>query len=69
VAAVVNALGKVTGLDASSGGLFVELDTQPGFSVGPLPAVAADRAYRVRDRVAVIDLGTDDYAVVGRILP
>jgi hypothetical protein len=58
-------LGTVTA--TATAGLSVQLDSQEGYSVGPLPSNVADRAYAVGDRVTVGELAGGEYVVLGRL--
>lgn len=59
-------VGTVTRV-ADGPAAWVQLDSTPGYAVGPCEVTAAARPVALGDRVAVGELGAGDYIVVGRI--
>lgn len=61
----MGAVGVVTLVDGA--GVYVELGTVPGFQVGPLEAVETVGPLAVGDRIVALELGGDDFVIVGRL--
>jgi hypothetical protein len=59
--------GTLTMTPPSTAGLYVQLDGQGEYSVGPLEGTEVTPAYAVGDRVAVGEMLGGDYVVLGRL--